>query len=72
MKLKRVFTSLLAGFSLAAAAADLTNAAVATNSATAKPEGIETMRWQQIKDLTVRNSPGLADRKAAALEKETE
>lgn len=37
-----------------------------------KPPGIETLRLERVKNLTVRNSPGLADRQSATVEKAKE
>jgi hypothetical protein len=36
---------------------------------TQKPAGIETMRLEQIKNLTVQNSPDLSTRKAETIDK---
>lgn len=36
------------------------------------PAGVETMRLEKVKNLTVRNSPGLADRKAETMDKSKE
>jgi hypothetical protein len=34
-----------------------------------KAEGVETMRLEQVKDLSIRDCPGLADQRVATIEK---
>lgn len=36
------------------------------------PVGVETMRLEKVQNFTVRNSPGLADRKAETIDKSKE
>jgi polygalacturonase len=42
------------------------------NFKTQRPVGIETVRWEKIRNLTVHNSPGLKERKADTVEKAAE